>query len=61
MMLALEEGVEYAPGSRFFPEPIQGEGYLRLNFVTQTPQDIEEGIRRLGQALQRLQARRERK
>jgi GntR family transcriptional regulator / MocR family aminotransferase len=55
--LALEEGVEYVPGPRFFPQPMQGEEYLRLNFATQTAQDIEEGIRRLGRALQRLQAR----
>jgi GntR family transcriptional regulator/MocR family aminotransferase len=55
--LAVEEGVEFAPGSRFFPDPTEGEGYLRLNFATQTPEDIEEGIRRLGQALKRLVAR----
>ncbi len=52
--LAAEEGVEFAPGSRFFPDPTEGEGYLRLNFATQTPQDIEEGVRRLGAAMKRL-------
>ncbi|MBX2999806.1 MAG: PLP-dependent aminotransferase family protein [Caldilineaceae bacterium] len=52
--LAAEEGVEYAPGSRFFPNPVDGEGFLRLNFATQTPEEIEEGIRRLGMALRRL-------
>jgi GntR family transcriptional regulator/MocR family aminotransferase len=51
LSLAAEEGVEFAPGSRFFPEPAEGEGYLRLNFATQTPPDIEEGMRRLGMAL----------
>ena len=35
--LAAEEGVEYAPGPRFFPQPADGERYLRLNFATQTP------------------------
>lgn len=55
--LAAEEGVEYAPGPRFFANPSEGERYLRLNFVTQTPEDIEEGIRRLGLALKRLRAR----
>jgi GntR family transcriptional regulator/MocR family aminotransferase len=54
--LATEEGVEFAPGNRFFPTPDEGESYLRLNFATQTPQDIEEGLRRLGAALQRLTA-----
>jgi GntR family transcriptional regulator/MocR family aminotransferase len=54
--LAAEEGVEYAPGPRFFPQPAAGEGYMRLNFATQTPEEIEEGIKRLGRALQRLRA-----
>jgi DNA-binding transcriptional MocR family regulator len=54
--LAAEEGVDYAPGPWFFPQPSDGERYLRLNFATQTPGDIEEGIRRLGRAIQRLQA-----
>jgi GntR family transcriptional regulator/MocR family aminotransferase len=52
--LAAEEGVEYAPGSRFFPQPADGERYMRLNFATQTPEHIDLGIRRLGRALQRL-------
>lgn len=47
--LAAAEGVEFAPGTRFFPDPTEGESYLRLNFATQTPEAIEEGIRRLGQ------------
>jgi GntR family transcriptional regulator/MocR family aminotransferase len=54
--LAAEEGVEFAPGSRFFLNPPEGEGYLRLNFATQTPEDIEEGIQRLAVALRRLMA-----
>lgn len=53
---ALEAGVEFAPGTRFFPNPAEGEPYLRLNFATCTPAEIEEGIRRLGQALQALSA-----
>lgn len=52
--LAASEGVEFAPGSRFFPNSADGESYLRLNFATQTPEAIEEGIRRLGVALKRL-------
>jgi len=54
--LAAEEGVGYAPGPRFFPQPAAGEGYMRLNFATQTPEDIDEGIRRLGRAMRRLRA-----
>jgi len=52
--LAAAEGVEFAPGTRFFANPAEGENYLRLNFATQTPGDIEEGVRRLGVALKRL-------
>ena len=53
--LAAEEGVEYAPGPRFCVEPSAGEPYLRLNFATLAPAEIEEGVRRLARALQRLQ------
>ena len=49
--LALEKGVEFAPGTRFFPNPAEGEPYIRLNFATCTPEEIEEGIRRLGEAI----------
>ncbi len=50
---ALDEGVEFAPGTRFFPEPEEGEPYLRLNFATRRPEEIEEGIRRLGKAMRK--------
>ena len=53
--LAAEEGVEYAPGPRFCVEPSAGEPYLRLNFATLAPAEIDEGVRRLARALQRLQ------
>ncbi|MAU01232.1 MAG: GntR family transcriptional regulator [Anaerolineaceae bacterium] len=46
--LAAQAGVAYAPGSWFFPEPEEGEPYVRLNFAVQTPDRIAEGIRRLG-------------
>jgi GntR family transcriptional regulator/MocR family aminotransferase len=55
--LAAEEGVEFALGSAFFLDGSEGEGYLRLNFATQTPKDIEEGIQRLAVALRRLMVR----
>ena len=55
--LAAEEGVEFTPGSRFFPNRSEGENYLRLNFATQAPEDIEKGIQRWGVALKRLMAR----
>jgi GntR family transcriptional regulator/MocR family aminotransferase len=49
--LALAEGVVFAPGGSFFSDPAEGAPYLRLNFVTQRPEMIEEGILRLGRAL----------
>jgi len=52
--LALESGVRYAVGSRFFPRPSEGERFLRLNFATQAQPEIEEGIRRLAAAARRL-------
>ncbi|HRQ38476.1 MAG TPA: PLP-dependent aminotransferase family protein [Chloroflexota bacterium] len=51
---ARAEGVEFAPGTRFFPDFAEGELYLRLNFATQTPEAIDEGIRRLGAAIKTL-------
>lgn len=49
--LARACGVEYAPGTRFFPEPANGDGYIRLNFAAVPLEVIEEGIRRLSRAV----------
>jgi len=54
LALALEEGVTFAPGNGFFPDASDGRNWLRLNFVAQSPDQIEEGIKRLGKAIQRL-------
>jgi GntR family transcriptional regulator / MocR family aminotransferase len=54
--LAWEEGVDFAVGSPFFPEEIASSNWLRLNFVAQAPNDIEEGIKRLGKAIKQLNA-----
>jgi GntR family transcriptional regulator/MocR family aminotransferase len=54
--VAREEGVDFAPGAVFFPEGTGGQDWLRLNFVAQTPERIEEGIRRLGRAMKRLRS-----
>ena len=50
---ALQAGVDFASGSQFFPEPDDGSSFLRLNFATQTPENIAEGIKRLRQAIDR--------
>jgi GntR family transcriptional regulator / MocR family aminotransferase len=52
--VAWEEGVIFSPGSGFFPDGVGGENWLRLNFVAQAPDQIEEGIKRLGKAMKRL-------
>lgn len=51
---ACKEGVAFAPGSRFFPHSSDGDHFLRLNFVSQPPEDTDEGIKRLGKAIKRL-------
>ena len=51
---AWEEGVVFASGNEFFPDGSSGKNWLRLNFVAQPSEQIEEGIKRLGKAIQRL-------
>jgi GntR family transcriptional regulator/MocR family aminotransferase len=53
---ACEEGVSFAPGSAFFVDGHSGRDQMRLNFVSQPLEEIEEGIRRLGRALKRMGA-----
>jgi len=52
--LACEEGVAFAPGDSFFPEGSGDQDWMRLNFVAQSVEEIEEGIKRLGKAIKRL-------
>jgi GntR family transcriptional regulator/MocR family aminotransferase len=54
LSLACEEGVSFAAGSLFFPHAADGEGFVRLNFAAQSPEETEEGIRRLAKAIRRL-------
>jgi GntR family transcriptional regulator/MocR family aminotransferase len=54
--LAWEEGVVFTPGNGFFPDAMSGKNWLRLNFVSQAPDQIDEGIKRLGKAMKRLAA-----
>ncbi|MGC8786502.1 MAG: PLP-dependent aminotransferase family protein [Anaerolineae bacterium] len=50
---ALEEKVAFVPGSAFYPDGVSGRNTLRLTFSTATPEMIEEGIKRLGKAIER--------
>ena len=54
--MACKEGVDFVPGSRFFEDSIQGRNWMRLNFVVQTPDKIEEGIKHLGNAIEKMQS-----
>jgi GntR family transcriptional regulator/MocR family aminotransferase len=51
--LALEEGVAFNPGSLFFLDGID-QGWMRLNFTTNSPEVIESGVKRVGRAIQKL-------
>ncbi|MGD8403848.1 MAG: PLP-dependent aminotransferase family protein [Anaerolineales bacterium] len=52
--LALMEGVDFVPGDRFFPGSSLGRSRMRINFVVQPPDEIEEGIKRLSRAIEEL-------
>jgi len=47
---AVERGVSFVPGSAFHSTPA-GANALRLSFVTETPERIEEGIATLAEVL----------
>ncbi len=49
--VALEEKVAFVPGRVFYPDE-DGKNVLRLTFATAGPEKIEEGIQRLGRALE---------
>jgi 2-aminoadipate transaminase len=51
--LALEEGVAFNPGSLFYLDGID-QGWMRLNFTTNSPEVIESGVKRVGRAIQKL-------
>lgn len=50
MPKALENKVAYVPGTAFFPDG-SGTNTFRLNFSNATPENIEIGIRRLGEVI----------
>lgn len=53
--LAVQEGVDFAPGSLFFADERKSP-HLRLNFAELPEQRMDEGIRRLARAVERCQA-----
>jgi GntR family transcriptional regulator/MocR family aminotransferase len=55
--LACKKGVAFAPGSHFFLDGSQEPGWMRLNFVSSSVEEINEGLKRLGKALRQMQVR----
>ncbi len=53
--IACKEGVAFMPGGLFFPRREDGDQFLRLSFVSQPPDEIEEGIKRLAKSIRRLE------
>jgi DNA-binding transcriptional MocR family regulator len=51
---ALERGVAFVPGTHFYCEGGH-ENTLRLNFSNSAPDQIDQGLRALGEAIQSLQ------
>ncbi len=49
---ALEAGVTYVPGDSFFPDGKQGKNCMRINFSFESPEHIEEAIRRLAEVIE---------
>lgn len=48
----LEKNVAFVPGQEFFPDG-SGQNTIRLNFSNATPENIEEGIKRIGEVLKK--------
>jgi len=51
--LALQEGVALAAGAGFFVNPVDGDHHMRLAYSCATPEEIDLGIRILGQVIHR--------
>jgi 2-aminoadipate transaminase len=54
LQVAVEEKVAFVPGSAFYPDGRDGRCCMRLNFSNAQPEMIQEGIKRLGQAMLRM-------
>ena len=51
---ALEKKVAIVPGSNFAIDMKAPSNMFRLNFSSATPEKIEEGVKRLGEALHEI-------
>jgi 2-aminoadipate transaminase len=53
LLKCIEHNVAFVPGREFFPDG-SGANTLRLNFSNATDENIEEGIRRMGEVLKSI-------
>lgn len=53
---AAKRGLVLSDGRGFFPNPADGERFVRLPFCALTPEQLREGVRRLAEALQAVVA-----
>jgi GntR family transcriptional regulator/MocR family aminotransferase len=55
--LACKEGVAFVPGKFFFTDDTDGTDWMRLNFASQSVEDIDEGMRRLGVGMRKMKTK----
>ena len=48
---AAERGLNLSDGTGFFPNPSEGERFLRLPFCALTPDELRDGVRRLAEVV----------
>ena len=49
---ALEAGVTYVPGDGFWPGGVRGRNCMRIAFCYESPENLEEAIRRLAEVIE---------
>jgi len=54
LLRCVENNVAFVPGQEFFPDR-SGKNTLRMNFSSPSPENIEEGVRRMGEVLRKIQ------
>lgn len=52
LAVALDKGVTYTPGDGFFPYASAGQNCMRLAFCFESPENLEEAIRRLASVIE---------
>ncbi len=58
LLRCLENDVAFVPGQEFFFD-FSGKNTIRLNFSNANPENIEEGIRRIGEVLKKINLQKE--